>query len=113
METKSMTLEEAWASREKLWRQGTILIADGNKMWKEITALPGSTRVDVWLGISEASCEAANKVSRGYATRLEADQIWRDAIVEEKGDKCRLTWEFEDLKKAYRCILSTGEVFEP
>lgn len=108
-----MTLQDAWKKRQELWSYGTQLIEAGDKHWKEVMALPGSTRVGIWLGISEASREAAREVFGGYSARLEGDQIWHDAVVAEKGKDCRLAWEHIPEKKAYRCTLSTGEVFEP
>jgi hypothetical protein len=106
-------LHKAWEKRKGHWKHGTELIEQGDKHWKEVMQLPGSTRVGVWLGISEAAREAAREVFGGYTARLEGDQIWHDAVLEVKGKDARVSWEHVPEKKAYRCILSTGEVFEP
>lgn len=111
--TSTLTLDEAWAKRQALWLKGTALIADGNKMWKEIVNLPGSSRIGIWFNISESCKEAAKKVYDGYMLRTQADEIWHDAVIAAKGPKSRVTWENVPEKKADRCILDSGEVFEP
>ncbi len=109
-----MTLLCAWNDRRPLWAEGTKLIEEGNRLWKEIAAMPGtgSVRIGVWYSLSEEAAEAAAKVSSGYAIRLEADALWNDAVVEIKGPKTKLIWEFDPLKKANKCTLESGEVFE-
>lgn len=108
-------LQEAWEKRATLWTEGSKLIEEGNLLWKELSTMPatGAVRVGVWYELSEMSCDAAAKVSKGYGLRLEADSVWHDALVEAKGQKVKLTWVFDDQKKAYGCRLDTGEVFEP
>lgn len=109
-----MTLEEAWEKRKELWKQGTKLIEEGNQLWKELATMPasGSPRVSVWYQLSEMSCDAAAKVSRGYALRMEGDGIWADSVTEEKGKSCKLTWIFDDQAKGYTCLLDDGQEFK-
>lgn len=106
-------LEAAWKEREKKWREGSALIVKGNQSFNEIMAIPGALRVVVWFGVSEASHEAAQQIADGYRLRMEADLIWHDAVVAAYGNAAKIRWEFIDEKKSYRCILPTGEVFDP
>lgn len=107
-----MTLQEAWQKRKELWANGTVSIEDGNKLWKEISVMPGSVRVGIWYSLSEASAEAALKVATGYTQREAADLIWHDAIIEHKGPKAKLLWTYDDKAKGYSCTLETGEEFK-
>ncbi len=108
-----MNLQEIWLQREKMWLAGSALIVKGNQMWKEISAIPGNQRMTVWLGLSEASHEASANVEAGYKMRLDADTLWHDAAIAEKGPSVKASWEYLPEKKSNRCALSTGEVFEP
>lgn len=109
-----MTLIDAWEKRKELWARGTELIVEGNQLWKELATMPasGALRVGVWFSLSEMSCDAAAKVSKGYALRMDADQIWADALLEAKGTKTKLVWVFDDMAKAYTCILEDGQEFK-
>lgn len=109
-----MTLNEAWEKRRPLWAEGTKLIEEGNKLWKEIATMPatGSVACIVWFSLSDMSREAAQKVHQGYALRAEADGIWNDAMAEIKGPKTKLVWSFDEKAKAYDCRLDSGEEFK-
>jgi hypothetical protein len=109
-----MTLQEAWEERKKIWAKGTRLIEDGNILWKEIATMPasGAVRVGVWFSLSEDSAQAAGMVFRGYENRVNADVIWHDALIENKGPKVKLTWVFDAEKKGYTCVLDSGEEFK-
>ncbi len=108
-----MNLKDTWVEREKKWQEGSALIVKGNLAWKEISNMPGNTRIMVWLAISEASFEAAAQVAKGYQIRLEADLLWGDAVIAALGPTVKATWDYVPEKKSYRCTLSNGEVFEP
>ncbi len=109
-----MTLEEAWKDRKVQWNQGTKLIEEGNRLWKELATMPatGAVRVGVWFELSEMAREAAQKVHQGYALRAEADAIWHDTILDLQGSKTKLIWAFDDQAKAYDCRLDSGEEFK-
>jgi hypothetical protein len=106
-------LDAAWQERGIKWREGSDMIEKGNLAWKEIASLPGALRVGMWFGVSEASYEAAKLVADGYKLRMDSDLIWHDALIADKGASAKISWEYVADKKAYRCILPTGEIFEP
>lgn len=110
-----MTLQEAWEKRKPMWAEGSKLIEEGNKLWKEIASMPatGALRASVWHSLSEMSKEAAEKVFHGYALRCEADGIWNDSLTEIVGAKAKVVWTYDATKQAYSCTLEHGEVFEP
>lgn len=113
LDEKRKSLDAAWAKREAAWKEATARIEAGNRLWKDIVNLPGSSRVDVWFSISEACLEAAEAVRQGYERRLQSDLVWRDALLSVYGSSCRVSWEWVPERKSNRCTLNTGEVFEP
>src|SRR5262245_31184248 len=109
---KRKTLDEAWEIRKELWKKGSAKIVQANKEWEEIKSFPGTSRIGLWYGVSEASAHAADLTAEGYTTRLDADKIWHDAVVSILGEKTKVTWGFDDAAKGYDCVLDNGEVFK-
>ncbi len=95
-----------------MWAEGSRLIEEGNHLWKEVAALPGSVRIGIWFSLSETSAEAASTVSAGYTLRMAADALWHDAVMENKGPKTKVAWIYDNQAKGYDCILDSGEAFK-
>lgn len=102
-------LRDAW----KLYREqsafGWAEIKRGEQAVKEAAGIPVNTKVSVWYTGSEMVSDAIQVRAKGYAIRLAADRLWRDAVVKEKGD-IKVTWDLYN--DVWRCTLETGEVFE-
>lgn len=77
------TLEIAWKKR--------------NKLWEDVVKL---------------RAEADNIMAKGDKLWAEADNLWLKAVSEIKGD-ISINWQWVNEKNNYRCVLETGEVFEP
>ena len=50
--------------------------------------------------------------AEGSKLRAEGDKLWAEAILEVYGN-ITLDWQWVKSKQASRCVLGTGEVFEP
>ena len=78
-----LTLGFVWRIRCQFWAEGSKLWAEGDKLWAE-----------------------------GSKLRAEGSKLWAEGILEAHGN-ITLKWERINEKENYRCILETGETFEP
>lgn len=72
---------------------------------------PKSCGITVWYSAISVHYDIQFEKHKMDLALFEADTLWHEAVSSAKGNvKC--TWE-EVPDRGYRCILETGEVFEP
>jgi len=129
--TMTMTLQEAWEARcrlyaegdkrraesarlraegDRLWAEGDVLRAEGAKLWAEVDVLRAESD-KLWAEGDKLRAEGdvlraegARLRAEGARLRAEGDLLWAHAVLEHCGN-VTIMWQ------AGRCILGTGDVF--
>jgi hypothetical protein len=92
------TLADEWAARCKFRAEGDKLWTEGSKLWTEGSKL--------WTEGSKLCTEGDKLYDEGDKLYDEGAKLWADAVHNEFGPDCTLTWEGND------CRLSCGEFYK-
>jgi len=106
------TLAAAWNERLRCLSEGKLYISRAANLDKERFTAPRNCKIEVWFASMQAFYESESIRRQANDFFYDADDVWRDAVVQHKGN-IRADWTEVPNGGGWKCKLETGEEFEP